>query len=378
MTTPCPIALKKLTIARSQLLINKGQGFWGSLALRLLLVERNDIPTLAVDGKHIFYNAAFVRDKLTDSLCRSAMAHEVMHLAMDNLTRRGARDPRRWNIATDYVNNQILHDAGFEIGKDWLLSPSYKGKSADEVYSMLPPDPPGGGPGAGEPGGSLDEMFGADGKPGTSMSESESVAWKIATVQAAQIAKTAGNMPATLQRFIEDSLKPVVDWREQLRRFVTQVSKDDYSWSRPNRRYLSAGLYLPSLYDESMGPLVAAIDTSGSITQETLNRFGAEIKAIAAHARPSEIHVIYCDAAVNHVDVFQMHDEITFELHGGGGTAFKPVFDYVEKNNIQPECLVYLTDLEGHHDFAAPDYPTMWACITDHIASFGETIRLKD
>lgn len=380
MTTPCPLAARKLAIARSQLVINKGQGFWGSLALRLLLVERNDIPTLAVDGKHIFYNAKFIRDTLTDSLTRSAMAHEVMHIAMENFVRRGERDHNRWNQACDYVNNQMLHDAGFEIGKDWLLNPAYAGKSAEEVYSLLPPPPPGGEtPRVGEPGGALDSMIGSGPDGSGSMSESEAVEWKIATVQAAQIAQQAGHLPSTMRRFIEDAVKPKVDWQEQLRRFATQTSRDDYSWAHPNRMYLAAtGFYIPGLYDECMGPMAVFIDTSGSIDQKTLNLFGSNIKAIAAAVRPTELHVIYCDAAVNHVDVFRPSDEITFTLHGGGGTAFKPAFDYVEKNQIRPECGVYLTDLYGNHRFAPPAYPVMWACISDEIASFGETIHIKE
>ena len=369
-----PIAAQKLTAARAQLLINKGQGFFGTLALRLRLVERTDIKTLAVDGKHMFYNPTFVREELTDSLTRSAVAHEVMHCALDHMTRLNGRNPKKWNHAGDYAINLILEEAGFEIGKNWLLNKKYAGMSADEIYNMLP-DPPDGGeaPGPGEPGGALDEVL-----PGiSSESESNAVDWKIATIQAAQMAKQAGNMPGALKRFIEDSAKPKVDWRDQLRHFITQISKDDYSWARPNRRYLAAGLYMPSLYDESMGDIVVGIDTSGSIDQKTLNAFGAEIKAIAAAVRPANIHVVYCDSEVNHVDRFGQHDELKFEMHGGGGTAFKPVFDYVEQEGLRPEALVYLTDLYGDYTFAAPEYPTLWVCTTDQKAAFGSTIHIE-
>lgn len=359
-------AHKKLTVARSQLIL--GHPFFGMLALRLRLVERTNIPTLAVDGKHVFYNPEFVLG-LSDSLCRSALAHEVMHCVLAHIGRRGARDPKKWNCAGDYALNQVLQDSGFEIGKEWLLHPRYQGMSADQIYAMLPDDPDGDGDGQSP----LDDIM--DGDPNEI--ESNSTDWKIATIQAATTAKSQGKLSGSLQRFMEEATKPQVDWRDQLRRFVTQISKDDYSWARPNRRYLNAGFYLPTLYSESMGDIVIGVDTSGSIDDRTLQIFGSEIRALTAAVRPAKVHVVYCDAEVNHIDTFDPNDEMKFMAHGGGGTAFKPVFDYVEANQLAPECLVYLTDLYGDHGFASPDYPTLWCCTTDQRASFGDTVRIE-
>lgn len=361
-----PQAHKKLTVARSQLIL--GHPFFGMLALRLRLVERTDIPTLAVDGKHVFYNPEFVLG-LSDSLCRSALAHEVMHCVLAHIGRRGARDPKKWNYAGDYALNQVLQDSGFEIGKGWLLHPQYQGMSADQIYALLPDDPDGDGDGQSP----LDDIM--DGDP--SEIESTSTDWKIAAIQAATTAKSQGKLSGSLQRFMEEAAKPQVDWRDQLRRFVTQISKDDYSWARPNRRYLSAGFYLPTLYSESMGDIVVGIDTSGSIDDKTLQTFGSEIRALTAAVRPTKVHVVYCDAEVNHVDTFGPYDEMRFAAHGGGGTAFKPVFDYVETHQLAPECVIYLTDLYGDHDFASPDCPTLWCCTTAQRASFGDTIRIE-
>ena len=361
-----PQAHKKLTVARSQLIL--GHPFFGTLALRLRLVERTDIPTLAVDGKHVFYNPEFVLG-LSDSLCRSALAHEVMHCVLAHIGRRGARDPKKWNYAGDYALNQVLQDSGFEIGSGWLLHPQYQGMSADQIYALLPDDPDGDGDGQSP----LDDIMDGD----LSEIESTSTDWKIAAIQAATTAKSQGKLSGSLQRFMEEAAKPQVDWRDQLRRFVTQISKDDYSWARPNRRYLSAGFYLPTLYSESMGDIVIGIDTSGSIDDKTLQTFGSEIRALTAAVRPTKVHVVYCDAEVNHVDTFGPYDEMRFAAHGGGGTAFKPVFDYVEANQLAPECLVYLTDLYGDHGFASPDYPTLWCCTTTQRASFGDTIRIE-
>lgn len=371
MTTPAPTspnsaaARQKLTIARAQLLLNKGHGFWGVLALRLGLHERPDIKTLAVDGKRMFYNADFVMT-LSDSLCRSAIAHEVMHCVFEHVGRRGARNPRKWNQAGDFAINLTLKDAGFEIGQGWLLSDAYRDMSADQIYDMLPdsPDDDGNDP--------LDEIF--DGDP--TDQEAANIEWKLATVQAAQAAKKAGNLPGALDRFVEEITTNKVDWREQLKRYITQISKDDYAWSRPNRRFLSAGAYLPGLYSENMGDIVVAIDTSGSIDQRTLDTFGAEVKAVVAAVRPTKTTVIYCDSYINHVDEFGPHDELRFKLHGGGGTDFNPPFQYVDEQGIRPECLIYLTDLYGPFP-PAPQYPTIWVATTNEAVPFGEAVRIE-
>lgn len=353
-----PAARQKLTIARSQLLLT--QPFFGVLALRLKLVENNAIPTLAVDGKTIFYNEGFIT-RLSNSLTKSAMAHEVMHCVLDHISRRQGREPKRWNHAGDYALNQILKDSGFEIGQGWLLDPQYKGMTADQIYDKLPKDPEGD---------ALDDIMPGTGDPG------DGVDWKVATVQAAAEAAKQGNLPGSLKRFVDEITAPQINWRDQLRQFITQISKDDYSWTRPNKRYLGMGFYMPSLYSESMGDIVVAVDTSGSIDEETLNTFAAEVKAIVASVRPSTTHVVYCDAEVNHVDTFSPNDELTFEMHGGGNTCFTPVAEYISDNLLRPECVVYLTD--GYGGYPEPqEQPWLWCMTSDVVAPFGETIKIK-
>ena len=353
-----------LTRARTQLILD--HSFFGQLALRLTLVEKPEIPTAAVDGKHIFYNPAFMA-KHTPAQIKTIVAHEVMHCVFDHIGRRQDRNHRKWNQAGDYVINLCLTDSGFEALPSWLHNKAYAGMSSDEVYNLLPDadDKDGKDP--------LDEVM--DGDPDDI--ETTATDWKIATISAANQARVEGKLPASMNRFIEELTATKLDWRAMLRRFITETSKDDYSWTRPNRHFIQQGFFLPTLYSESMGEVVVAIDTSGSISQQTLNIFGGEIKAIVQGARPSKVHVVYCDAAVNHVDEFGPNDDLKFEMHGGGGTAFKPVFDYVAEKGIKPVCLVYLTDLWGDATFAQPDYPVMWGCISDSVAPWGETIPVE-
>lgn len=352
----------QLTRARTQLILD--HPFFGQLALRLPLVERPEIPTAAVDGKHIFYNPDFMA-RHNGGKTKTILAHEVMHCVFDHIGRRNDRNPRKWNQAGDFVINLALVDAGFEPVDGWLYNKAYVGMSADEVYQLLPDD-------AGEGKDPLDECM--DGDPDDV--DTTATNWKIATIQAANQARAEGKLPASLARFVEELTTAKIDWKAMLRRFITETAKDDYSWMRPNRRFIEQGFFLPTLFSETMGEIVVVIDTSGSIDQATLNAFGGEIKAIVQGARPSKTHVIYCDSSVNHVDEFGPNDDLKFEMHGGGGTDFRPPFAYVEEKAIKPVCLVYLTDLWGPYG-DAPEYPVMWVCTTDKVCSWGETVPIE-
>ena len=118
------------------------------------------------------------------------------------------------------------------------------------------------------------------------------------------------------------------------------------------------------------------VDTSGSIGQEELEQFGGEIAAISDEMQPEVIYVVYCDAAVQATQAFGAGDPIQLEPKGGGGTDFRPVFQWVEANDIQPQCLVYLTDLCCRSYPEVPDYPVLWVTDSRRTALFGETIRI--
>lgn len=359
-------ALLELTRARAAMIID--QPFFGTLALRLKLVEDNTISSLAVDGKHVFYNAKFVRD-LTPALRKSAMAHEVGHCVFDHLTRRNGRNPSKWNAAGDYVINDVIKDAGFELGKTWLHNPAFKGMTADHIYSLLPDQPDD------EHGGLCDIRDAAQGNPADAeMVETE---WKIATAQAAQAAKAQGKLSGSLERFVDDMLNSKVDWKAMLRQFITSFAKNDYQWTRPNRRMLANGFYLPGLHSEVMESVCVVTDDSGSIDGPVLSAFTAEISAIRDAVRPVKTIHISCDARINHMDEFSMEDEFKLVSKGGGGTDFRPPFTHFDELGETPKCLIYLTDGYGPFPQTAPDYPVLWVMTTDVVPPWGQHVRIE-
>lgn len=355
--------LKKIQIARAALLLD--HPFFGVLALQLKLIEDATAPTMYTDGRVLGYNPAFV-DKLTPEQLIGVVAHEVMHCACGHPWRRDSRDMMPWNIACDLAINPIIKEAGLQLPPGALFEKEFVGKSAEWIYARLPPQPPNTGNGCGEVRDGATSGDPADG-PGE-------VEWQQITQQSAQQAKLRGKLPASLARTIADATAPTVDWRSVLRRFVQETVNADYSWQMPNRRYIASGMYLPALYSKACGRIGVAVDTSGSVDDVLLQQFAGEINAIASEVEPSAIEVIYCDAKVQRVDEFTRHEVITMHAKGGGGTDFRPVFDYFDDHDA-PAVLIYLTDLYGTFPDDAPSFPVLWCvCSREDSVPFGEVV----
>lgn len=368
-------------LTRARIALLSRQPFFGTLALRLKLVENDKLvpPTAAVDGKNIYYHPDWVLNADFE-VVKSMLAHEIGHVIYDHIGRRNGRDPMRWNFAGDYVINAMLKDAGFVVPDTWLYSPAYLGMSTDEVYKALPPMPEGSqfdtvmdAAGANDPGGNV---FGSGKLP--VFTDEDRQEWKDAITQAATAAEAAGKLPADMKRFVDEITRAKADWRSVLRRFMTDITKEDYSYSRFDRRFASIGIFLPALYSEAMGEICTVIDTSGSITDAVLRQFGGEISQIRDQTKPSMTRVIYCDAAVNHVDEFEQHDELKLTPHGGGGTDFRPPFDLIQREGHAPKCLVYLTDGYGPFPDKPPEYPVLWLMTTDVRPPWGEVVRIEE
>ena len=364
------------TRARANLVL--AHPFFGALALRIKPIEDSTIETANTDGSVIRYNPDFV-NKLSLAKCTGLIAHEIMHPAMLHHTRMGAREHSRWNMACDYAINPILVNAGFDLPDGALINHAWADKSAEEIYELLPP---GSGQGQSDPG-NCGAVFRASGKGGKQPSNSElaeqEAEWKITLSQAAHMAKQAGKLPAGLERLIDATLEPQMPWRALLHQFFNDPKPADVTWRRPNRRFIAGGLYMPSCdTTTTTGDVVVVIDTSGSISEKEINEFGSEIKGIHDQLKPNKLTVIYCDAAVNHVDEFGPFDELEFKCIGGGGTDFRPPFKKLADDGVTPKALVYLTD--GYGSFPDEDdveYPVLWAINNRQVTPpFGQHLIL--
>ncbi len=201
--------------------------------------------------------------------------------------------------------------------------------------------------------------------------------WQIAVEQAETVAKVAGKLPGGTARALEAAQAAQVDWRELLRRAWSDTIPADYSWTRPNRRHVWSGLYLPGITSEGVGEIAIAVDCSGSVGSRQLGLFEAEVRSILAGQRPRLVHVIYFDAAVQKVETYQAGQPVSLSPVGGGGTDFRPCFDWLRNHAVVPQTLVFLTDLCGMFPSDVPPYPVIWASTEMRRSPFGEVVPME-
>lgn len=363
----------KLSKAKAQLIIE--HPFYASLLCNLPFVEKPDVKTMAVDGKNVYYNPEFVMSLSLNEL-KFVEAHEVMHCVMSHMTRRGSRDPLKWNKAGDYVINEMLVTDGVgTMPQGGLHNPALTkaaNYTTDGVYNLLPDDE-GKGDGHGGAGGDpLDEVV--DGNPQEAAQDEAD--WKIRTIQAGQVAKMSGKLPAGAARLVDQIANPVVPWQKVLERFVSKRAKTDRTFAKPNRRFLAQGMYLPTLSGESLGKVAIAVDCSGSISDAVLQEFAAEIHAIKTTMRPSSIDVYYFDSEVSHEESYSPDEDLDIRAHGGGGTAFSPVINAINAKPDLPVCCVFLTDLYCSDFGDAPEYPVLWVTNGATESPWGEVVKM--
>lgn len=382
--------------------------FFATLVLRLKPVKADWVPIMATDGAHLFWNPAGVMQAMpTMGKLKTGLAHEAGHLMLLHQTRRGNRDPLTWNMAGDHACNIILKKAGYEEIDGWLCDMRFDGMTAERIYDILYREQQGQGQGRGKgpggsqagsclPGGHGQQRAGTQspaGKPQhptvpntpggfgqvldapKEQAAQQEQEWREAVQTAAQVARRMGRLPAGVDRLVDELRKSKINWREILRRFVADVLPYDFRWSRPNRRLIGQGLYLPSVTKEGLGEMVFANDASGSIHSEELRQWTGENAAIHSELKPAKTTVLYFDTKVYNVEEFGPDEELVFRPKGGGGTDFRPVFDYIAESGQTPSCLIFFTDLAGRFPKEPPDYPVLWASVTDGKAPFGETIH---
>jgi predicted metal-dependent peptidase len=368
-------AARALAAARATLVLGRDakSAFFATLALRLRPEPDWDVGTLATDGKVLRYAPPFVT-ALSPAELVGVLAHEVMHCALAHPARRGDRDPERWNIACDLAINPLLVTTGVVLPPGRLMpgEGAYAGlepgKAAEEYYAIVPgphgpADMPGGDTGgagaAPDPGGCGGVVDSDRGDPaGARQVEAD---WQVAVSQAQAAAAGRGPLPGGLGRAVERALRPPADWRGALREFVIASARNDYSWARPNRRFLAQGLYLPGLHSEELGDVILAVDTSGSIGEQTLGLFAGEVNAVLS-AYDCAVTVLYHDTEVQKVQAWTSADgPLVLDPVGGGGTSHCCVFDWLIASGVTPACVVCLTDLETEFPARRPDVPVLWA-----------------
>jgi predicted metal-dependent peptidase len=410
----------KLATARTRLILDKP--FLGALVLRLPMVEGDPswCETTYSDGKIFYYNSDYI-DALDNDQTQFALSHEALHCALSHFYRRGHRVKHRWELACDYAVNPLLIKDGLKPTPDAAHLREYEGMTAEEIYPCLEDNDndgerdlersqdssdddqdkdneenkdmsdggadkerqkndaqDGSGNETEEPDGS-----GAKGAPkpnplSPQEQEDLSTQWQQRLAAAAQTALQNGKLEGEMARMVDFLLQPKLPWRMLLARFMTMTARDDYSYSRPSTRRGDPAVY-PSLRSHETN-VVVVIDTSGSISADEIQEFISEIDSIKSQVR-ARISLLTCDSDLNHGCpwFFEPWDEFSkdVEIRGGGGTNFKPAFNWVEEQDKAPDLLMYFTDAEGLFPEVEPMYPVLWLVKGKQTVPFGQRIQLN-
>ena len=409
----------KLAAARTRLILDKP--FLGALALRLPMVAADPkwCKTTATDARSFYYNPGYVEGLSLDQ-AQFVLAHEALHCALSHFARRQHRVRWRWDIACDYAINPLLVKEGLKPPFGTIVLDMFEGMTAEEIYPCIDdnntdepmdqhiydgdegdprdsgqqhgdeegrgegseaaaePSEARGGASAVQPTPSAGEQGAPQPQPlSASEREALSAQWQQRLAGAAQQAQQAGKFGGALARLVGELLQPKLPWRSLLAQYMNQVAREDYSYMRPSRR--EGAMILPSLRS-AQAEIVAAVDTSGSVGNDEIGAFLAEIDALKGQLR-ARVTLLACDATLAEDGpwVFEPWEEfkLPHEFRGGGGTRFTPVFDWVERHGRQPDLLLYFTDAEGEFPDHAPSYPVIWLVKGKAPVPWGQRIQLN-
>lgn len=374
--------------------LTKQHPYFGMLASRLKHEKKDDLDFYASNGVRFLYNEEFILKRSDDELM-FILTNAVMHHVLAHQQRKLSRKGLLWQLATDYAINNLLHKNGLKIPIGANYNKDYKDMYAEEIYDLLKDELTVNGNDAYDEVAvrSLVDSKSSDSSDSDNnendkfnmvegieenLDENEENEWRYAATLAKEVATRKSSMPNGLERLAKKIKSNNVDWRFELYNAINRHMRNNYAFMPPNKKYIYRGIALPSLTSDTLS-LVVAIDTSGSIKDELLAMFIGEFKSIMNSFPSIKIEVIIADAKVQGHYTFQGGDKLDFPLKGGGGTDYRPVFEYIEANIPSSSMLLYFTDGEGIFPKIPPSYEVLWALSTKRYRiPFGRPLVLFD
>lgn len=393
--------------------------------------------TAYTDGVNKRYSRPFIAEIKSEPQLRGLILHENLHVALKQILigkTMFKENAQLANMAADFVVNDIIAnikgklsngEALVELPDGALYHPMFHNWSFREVFDYLKKNcKPNDGRGNGGKGQGNDPRGGGNqsneqpqddegGSGGSLEVDIEGKTFKSDTLDEHGFAGDEcplppeevngiservdralregsiliGRMGGKVPRSISELLAPKIDWRDVLRDFVTSSTrgKDEFTWRRLNKRYLANDIYLPSVEDETVGEVIVAIDTSGSIGSKELNAFASELASICETVNPDKVRVLWWDAQVHGEQVFtDNYSQIAHLLKpkGGGGTCVSCVSDWLEKNpRVNADCVIVFTDgyVEDKIKWTVTK-PTLWVVTRNRAfhAPVGKQVKMED
>lgn len=396
----------ELIVDKSRWSLLRISPFYGCLLMGLKDTFSYYIPTAATNGRNIIWNPDFL-ESLTDQEVRFVLIHEVKHVALGHLWRfpklPNGKFDKKANIACDHAINLTLLDAidvdgsklDISMPKGGLADPKFKGLAEEEIYRRLPDDPDNNGndnygDGEGDVCGSFTEPDDEDnGEPedGRGVSDSLREEWERRLINAAEIHRKhlkKGDIPADIERIIQERLAQKVDWRQEMADFLKTIITERNDWTRSPSRHAWERVVYPRKKRDAVSRVVFVRDCSGSVGDEILAAFNCLIEQCISEMGCAGL-VLDCDAKVNAQYEIGPGIPVSRTAKGGGGTSFIPPFKLVKElieDGDEISGLIYLTDLMGDfpdskHD-AFPNFPVLWLSVEKGSqAPFGRTVFIE-
>jgi len=356
-------AEEALSKAKLMVMVHPAVQFFSTVMLSLAHYISSDVPTAATNGKYVKYNPQFFMD-LTQEERVFLVLHETMHVVLMHMIRlmglpKDSQDAFLWNVAGDYVINDILILAGFKMPKGGLHDVKYRGMTTEQVYASLKQEQ--------KDQDDYDDfdmdMEEPEGSEGEVQAELDDILVRAA-IQEERSGQSSDAVPLEVRRYVEGLLTPKLPWNRILARFMNDLAKTDYTYRKPNRRYFPEHI-LPTSYSYGMEHIAVIIDTSGSITKDQFTQFISDTHHILKQYKPKKLTVVQFGSSVCAVDVVEnLMDMVNLKLVHGGGTRIKPVIDWMKEN--KPKGAIVFTDgwfEESYYEELK--IPTVWAIHTN-------------
>lgn len=359
--------------------------------------------------------------ELTPEEGGATVMHEYMHQFLSHperfrkLVEAGVLDATQedhdlFNDAGDAEINHGLLEAGMAVGSDWVTPQSLglqPNRTAEEYAAQLkerqrknknPPKPRTGSGMGKAPCGSGSGGNPLPGEPDPSTGRTP-VEQKIQNAQDADAVNAhgrnagMGTIPGCVARMAAEYVKPVtISWEQRLsaraRDAVAFVQGGgDEDWAARSRQQAAMDTIfgdedapiLPGEIDPSVNVMLA-IDSSGSIGPDQLAKVGAHATKILQAIPDARLDVVVCDAEIQAVGSINDAAQLKELLKGGGGTDFRPVFEYIKRFPRKPDVLVFATDGYGTWpQTPPPGIKVIWLIVDGrNSCPWGEVVEHKD
>ncbi len=390
----------KISKAKAKLLVE--YPLFGTIASKLELVLNDDIQTFKSDGIKLQYNSDFFSN-LSLSEMEFVFANGAMHASLAHESRKNNRSGWLWQMATDFAINDMLVENGMNRPELAQYRKRFKGMYAEEIYAQLQDDLL---KNDGELEYNPNDLSDVESEVNLESSSKSNQSKKVNRREASMLSSSTkqaqlqditqseqlfeefakatldaeqkkDELPKNIERFFELNTNGVINWRDELRAAIDKYNKDDFALIPPNKKFLHLGIYLPSNISQKF-KLVVAIDSSGSIDEELLGLFISELNFLMSTITNYEIDLLVCDDIIKSHNKYFSGDILDVDVIGGGGTDFRPVFNFIENELTDTNLLLYFSDLDGIFPENEPNYEVKWISSNECTYPFGELISLKN